>query len=216
MAGVCLKQWEKVERDMEQLLKAEPKNKKGQEMLKQAREELAKSAVKGAKKGRKVQIEEVEEEEETNVAPPTRDVIKTLPMPEDVVKLKEKGNDMFRRGQYDMALGHYTTAIRKLEKGEVRVHMVGVVLSLLYLAGSGHEDSLSTVYNNRAACHLKNGNSNACVNDCTKSLHLVPINIKALVRRAQAYEFMEKLVTYLSPNSPYGHAHMTCTYDMYM
>lgn len=131
MAGVCLKQWDKVEVDMEQLLMAEPKNKKGQEMLKQAREELAKSAVKGAgKKGRKVQIEEVEEE--TSVAPPTRDVIKTLPMPGDVVKLKEKGNDMFRRGQYDMALGHYTTAIHKLEKGEMRVHVMGVVLSLLH------------------------------------------------------------------------------------
>lgn len=131
MAGVGLKEWEKVERDMEQLLMAEPKNKKGQEMLKQARGELAKSAVNGAKKGgHKVQIEEVEEEE-SSVAPPTCDVIKTMPMPEDVVKLKEKGNDMFRRGQYDMALNHYTTAIRKLEKGEVRVHVVGVVIPVL-------------------------------------------------------------------------------------
>lgn len=51
---------------------------------------------------------------------------------------------------------------------------------------------MSVLLNNRAACHLKNGNSQACVTDCTQSLDLVPVNIKALVRRAQAYEFMEK------------------------
>ena len=66
------------------------------------------------------------------------------------------------------------------------------VCACMHVAGEGHVLSLSTLLNNRAACHLKNGNSQACVQDCTHSLQLVPVNIKALVRRAQAYEHMEK------------------------
>ncbi len=55
-----------------------------------------------------------------------------------------------------------------------------------------HISSLSVLLNNRAACHLKNGHSRGCIEDCTKSIQLVPSNIKALVRRAQAYEHSEK------------------------
>ena len=46
--------------------------------------------------------------------------------------------------------------------------------------------------NNRAACHLKIGDCRGSVQDCTRSISLVPINIKALMRRAAAYETMEK------------------------
>jgi hypothetical protein len=56
-----------------------------------------------------------------------------------------------------------------------------------------HVPNISTLLNNRAACHLKNGNSRGCIDDCTKSLELVPVNLKALLRRAQAYESIEKL-----------------------
>ena len=70
----------------------------------------------------------------------------------------------------------------------------------LSAAGEGHKALLSILLNNRAACHLKNGTSQACVADCTYSLHLVPINVKALVRRAQAYEAMDKSDLSLIPS----------------
>lgn len=121
MAESSLKEWDKMERDMEQLLKLEPKNKKAQEMLKQAREELSKSAdAKPKEKGRKVQIEEVDEEDPTAVAPaspPDNKADLTMPMPAEVMALKEKGNDLFRRGQYGDAVTQYSKAVQQLETG---------------------------------------------------------------------------------------------------
>jgi len=58
--------------------------------------------------------------------------------------------------------------------------------------GKAHNHSLSMLLNNRAACHLKIGDCRGSVEDCTRSISLVPINIKALMRRATAYETMEK------------------------
>ena len=125
-ARVNLKEWNAAEKDFEELLKLEPKNKKAQEMLKQAREEIAKSAdSKPKKKGRKVQIEEEEEEEEeeaaaslpTSASSAAKPKSEEAPMPADVLALKEKGNDMFRRGQYAAAVEHYSTAILTLETG---------------------------------------------------------------------------------------------------
>lgn len=172
-------------------------------------------------------------------------------LPPSVKKLKEEGNDMFRRGQYVEAVERYTKGIAILEKGlqtfchflakerldiqcsYVRVlwkfylemiveyffysilhgHVCYVHLFTLlpnplhehaytiythtcahFTASKVHIPNISTLLNNRAACHLKNGNSRGCINDCTKSIELVPVNLKALLRRAQAYEAMEKLV----------------------
>lgn len=46
------------------------------------------------------------------VAPPT-------PLPMNVQFLKDKGNELFRVGQYATALGKYTSAIEELEKSEL-------------------------------------------------------------------------------------------------
>lgn len=134
MAEASLNEWGKAEGDMEQLLKLEPKNKKAQEMLGLAREELAKSA--GAvpkRKGRKVQIEEVDEEKSDvapaggppsgNMALSGQPAVSMLPMPAEVVKLKEGGNDLFRRGQYGDAVAQYTTAIQTLKTGTIDVQL---------------------------------------------------------------------------------------------
>ena len=61
-------------------------------------------------------------------------------------------------------------------------------------ASKAHIPNISTLLNNRAACYLKNGNTRGCIDDCTNSLELVPVNLKALLRRARAYEGMEKLI----------------------
>lgn len=129
MAEASLSEWGKAEEDMENLLKLEPRNKKAQEMLGLAREELAKSVGASLKrKGRKVQIEEVEEEGASagghNTPQSSRPAgskapSDTLPMPAEVVKLKEGGNDLFRRGQYGEAVTRYTEAIQTLKTGTI-------------------------------------------------------------------------------------------------
>ena len=48
------------------------------------------------------------------------------------------------------------------------------------------------VLNNRALCHIQNGEARAAVNDCTAVLEIEPTNGKALVRRGKAYEMREK------------------------
>ncbi len=133
-ALVSLKEWKEAESAMETLLKLDPKNKRAQEMLSQARRELGQAK----KKGRRVQIEEVDEEQEASdgsaAAPPTNPVpevvptlpqgpppaevtMVTVPMPEDVKQWKEKGNDLFRRGQYVDAVEVYSKAVNRLDKG---------------------------------------------------------------------------------------------------
>lgn len=62
---------------------------------------------------------------------------------------------------------------------------------LLFLPSSDPQKE-SVLYSNRAACHLKNGNCTDCVQDCTSALALVPFSLKPLLRRASAYEALEK------------------------
>ncbi|XP_034862284.1 mitochondrial import receptor subunit TOM34 isoform X2 [Mirounga leonina] len=50
----------------------------------------------------------------------------------------------------------------------------------------------SILFSNRAACHLKDGNCRDCIKDCTSALALMPFSMKPLLRRASAYEALEK------------------------
>ncbi|BFZ01434.1 hypothetical protein BsWGS_04473 [Bradybaena similaris] len=97
-----------------------------------------------------------------------------LPLPFVVSDLKEKGNSLFRSGQYGEAIDQYSQAIVELEKD------------------SNQHVNLSVLLSNRAVCHLKTGNLSQAVSDCTHSLTLVPHGSKTLLRRATAYEGLEK------------------------
>ena len=126
-AFLGVKDWKSAETVMRQLLKLEPKNKKAQEVLDKALDEIAKSATSGAKKGRRVQIEEVDEEPVQSSPPPaepepvtsTTEVSNEAPMPQDVAEWKEKGNELFRKGQYGEAVSCYSRAVQRLEAGKV-------------------------------------------------------------------------------------------------
>ena len=89
----------------------------------------------------------------------------------DPSKLKEEGNDAFKAGNYDEALAKYTQAIHLSEKDSDRC---------LYLK-------------NRAAVNLKTENFQAVVDDCTEALEISPNDPKALYRRCQAYEGLDKV-----------------------
>lgn len=91
-------------------------------------------------------------------------------------ELKKAGNERFKTGQYGEATELYSQAIKELEK-----------------TGKGKSpEDLSIIYSNRAASYLKDGNCTQCIQDCNTSLDLVPFNVKSLLRRAAAYEALER------------------------
>ncbi|XP_077024154.1 mitochondrial import receptor subunit TOM34 [Tamandua tetradactyla] len=95
--------------------------------------------------------------------------------PDSVEGLRVAGNQSFRNGQYAEASALYGRALRTLRA-----------------RGSSDPEEESVLYSNRAACHLKDGNCTDCIKDCTSALDLVPFGIKPLLRRAAAYEALEK------------------------
>ncbi|XP_075145406.1 unc-45 myosin chaperone [Haematobia irritans] len=83
---------------------------------------------------------------------------------------KDKGNEAFKEGKWEEAVQFYTKAIRK---------------------GDKHKE-LPIFYKNRAAAYLKQSKWELALEDCNESLKLAPKDPKALFRRAQAYEGLEK------------------------
>jgi hypothetical protein len=58
--------------------------------------------------------------------------------------------------------------------------------------GASQEYNLSVLYCNRATSRHKMGNCSGSIEDCNSALELQPTSIKALARRAMAYETTEK------------------------
>ena len=85
-------------------------------------------------------------------------------------ELRGLGNDLFQKGQFGDAEEQYSKAIESLPS---KHHL------------------LVPLYNNRAACRLKNGNNRGAVSDCDIILSVSPNDIKALLRRATGYEALE-------------------------
>ncbi|KAK2921042.1 sperm-associated antigen 1A isoform X2 [Channa argus] len=96
-------------------------------------------------------------------------------LPPHLARIKNEGNDLFKHGQFADALEKYTQAIEECAK-----------------EGIDSPEDLCILYSNRAACYLKDGNSSDCIQDCTKALELQPYALKPLLRRAMAYESLER------------------------
>ncbi|KAF7287644.1 hypothetical protein GWI33_005992 [Rhynchophorus ferrugineus] len=84
---------------------------------------------------------------------------------------KEQGNVAFKENKWDEALKYYTLAINNI-KGEPK--------------------ELGIYYKNRAAVYLKLEKYQEAVDDCNKSLHIAPDDPKALFRRCQALDSLER------------------------
>ena len=109
---------------------------------------------------------------------------------EEINKLKEAGNELFKKGDLAAAIDRYTMAIDKFA-GVSRTTLAGERGSLL-----------SVLLGNRAACRLKLVSPvaspislpeeqrlqtlNRCIEDCDGALELNPVFGKALYRKAQA------------------------------
>ena len=87
------------------------------------------------------------------------------------IRLKEAGNQAFAEGDWDKALSCYTQA-----------------LSLIEL----DSPEKAVLLKNKAAVYLKVSDYEAAIKDCTTSLEISPDDPKALFRRCQAYEALEK------------------------
>lgn len=83
---------------------------------------------------------------------------------------KNQGNKLFKQGKYDEALDCYSKAIECCPKDKT--------------------SDLSIFYQNRAAVYETNKNYEAVVEECSKAIKLNRKYIKALQRRAKAYESM--------------------------
>lgn len=92
-------------------------------------------------------------------------------MVNDPLKLKQEGNQAFAEGDWDKALSHYTEAIKLID--------------------SDNADK-AILYKNKAAVYLKLSDYQAAIKDCSSSLEITPNDPKALFRRCQAYEALEK------------------------
>ncbi|XP_038062805.1 mitochondrial import receptor subunit TOM70-like [Patiria miniata] len=85
---------------------------------------------------------------------------------------KNKGNKYFKAGRYEQAIACYNEAIELVPLDKTK--------------------DLSTFYQNRAAAHEQLKNYAQVVTDCTKALELNARYVKALFRRAKAFENMNQ------------------------
>lgn len=85
---------------------------------------------------------------------------------------KMDGNEAYKVGQIPEAIKHYTTAIKKCTAAQ--------------------SEMKADILANRAACHRQLYEPDNVIKDCTSALEIKPDHVKALVRRAQAYESVEK------------------------
>lgn len=90
-------------------------------------------------------------------------------------QLKEQGDELYKAANFEGAIEKYTKCLDKLEKTNQQSSELAL-----------------KAYANRAACFKQISNHDACIADCTAVLEVDPENIKALIRRAQAFEGVER------------------------
>ena len=93
---------------------------------------------------------------------------------EKAVAMKNKGNKLFKLGKFDAAIENYTKAIE--------------------LCPAENSQELSTFFQNRAAAYENLKNYERIIEDCSRALELNGKYVKALTRRAKAYEQQKRLV----------------------
>lgn len=92
-----------------------------------------------------------------------------------VERFKEQGDTSYKAANFEEAVGHYTKCLDKLQS-----------------EGKSGSDLALKAYANRAACYKQISNFDGVISDCTAVLEVDPENVKALIRRAQAFEGLER------------------------
>lgn len=92
-----------------------------------------------------------------------------------VEKFKEQGDASYKNANFEEAVTHYTKCLDQLQS-----------------QGKSGSDLSLKAYANRAACYKQISNFDGVISDCTAVLEVDPENVKALIRRAQAFEGVER------------------------
>ncbi|XP_075227604.1 unc-45 myosin chaperone [Lycorma delicatula] len=90
---------------------------------------------------------------------------------EKAIQIKEEGNKAFKEGEWENALKLYTKAIKQI---------------------NGDIPEKAVLYKNRAAAYLKLNDYNKAIDDCNLSLEIIPNDPKALFRRCQALDALDR------------------------
>ncbi len=86
--------------------------------------------------------------------------------------LKEEGDDAYRNAQFEVAVGKYSKC--------------------LDLISDKTSELAIKCLSNRGACYKQLSHFDGTVSDCTAVLEVDPNNVKSLIRRAQAFEAIER------------------------
>ncbi|CAK6446295.1 unnamed protein product [Pipistrellus nathusii] len=92
---------------------------------------------------------------------------------EESTRLKEEGNEQFKKGDYIEAESSYSQALQTCP--------------------SCFQKDRSILFSNRAAARMKQDKKEMAISDCSKAIQLNPSYIRALLRRAELYESTDKL-----------------------
>ncbi|XP_006211962.1 tetratricopeptide repeat protein 1 [Vicugna pacos] len=92
---------------------------------------------------------------------------------EESTRLKEEGNEQFKKGDYMEAESSYSRALQ--------------------MCPSCFQKDRSILFSNRAAARMKQDKKEMAISDCSKAIQLNPSYIRAILRRAELYEKTDKL-----------------------
>ncbi|KAM6214158.1 tetratricopeptide repeat protein 1 [Rhynchocyon petersi] len=92
---------------------------------------------------------------------------------EESTRLKQEGNEQFKKGDYIEAESSYTQALQTCP--------------------ACFQKERSILFSNRAAARMKQDKKEMAISDCSKAIHLNPSYIRAILRRAELYEKTDKL-----------------------
>lgn len=90
-------------------------------------------------------------------------------------KYKEQGDAKYKNANFEDAIVQYSKCLDQLQND-----------------GKSGSDLALKAYANRAACYKQISNFDGVISDCSAVLEVDPDNVKALIRRAQAFEGVER------------------------
>ncbi|KAM3575774.1 hypothetical protein VYU27_002262 [Nannochloropsis oceanica] len=89
-----------------------------------------------------------------------------------VEKMKEEGDAYYKSANFEAAIQQYTKTLNKIDDKSSEIAL--------------------KVFSNRAACYKQLSNFDGVISDCTSVMEVKPDDVKSLLRRAQAFEAVER------------------------
>ena len=86
--------------------------------------------------------------------------------------MKEEGDELYKQAKFEEAIQQYTRTLDKVDDKSSEIAL--------------------KVFANRAACYKQLSDFDGVISDCTSVLEVKPDDVKSLLRRAQAFEAVER------------------------